>query len=90
MPNLHTFREHKSEDWIKPGSKLLFHFLDILETKRITEGILDIFSYHSINQKIVSTGIKKNIFAMFLGIKCDVNQAMNDISTNPSVKTLRI
>ena len=37
MPNLHTFQVHKSEDWIKPGSKLLFHFLDILETKQITE-----------------------------------------------------
>ena len=58
MPNLHTFQVHKSEDWIMPGSKLLFPFLDILETKQITEGILDISSYHSVNHKIVSTVIK--------------------------------
>ena len=65
------------------------HFLDILETKQIIEGILEISSYDSINQKILSTGIKKTIFSMFLGIKCDINQAVNDISTNPSVKNLQ-
>ena len=55
----------------------MFHFLDILETKQITGGILDISSYHSINQKILSDIKKKINFAIFLGIKCDVNQAMN-------------
>ena len=90
---MHTFRGHKSEDWIKPGSKLWFHFLGLLETKKITEGILDISFYHSINQKILSRGIKKfeiSNFAMFLGIKCDVIQAVNDISTKPSVKIFMI
>ena len=84
---MHTFWDDKSEDRIKRGSKLLFHFLDILETKENTEGILDISNYHFRNQKILSTGIKTKFLAMFLGIKCDVIQAMNDISTNPSVNS---
>ena len=50
----------------------------MLESKVFTEGIWDISFYHSINQKILSTAIK-NIFALFLGIKCYKNQAMNDI-----------
>ena len=87
---MHTFPEHKSEHWIKPGSKLLFQFLDMVEPKFFTQGILDISFYQSINQKILSTVIKKINFRLFLGIQFDINQAMNDILTNPCVKIFRI
>ncbi len=43
-----TFAE--SDYWIKPGSKFLFGFVDILKSKVFTKGILDL----SINQKILS------------------------------------
>lgn len=66
--------------------KLLVSF-DILESEAFTEGIFDISFYHSINQKIQSAAIK-NVFV--LGIKCYLNQVMNDIWTNASVKTSRI
>ena len=42
------------EHWIKRCSKFLFHLLDILELKVYSEGILDIYSYHSINQTVLS------------------------------------
>jgi len=52
--HLHTFPKQKSEQWIKPG------FIDIVEFYVFTKGILDISFYHSINQKIPSTGSKHN------------------------------
>ena len=64
-PNLHTFRGEKSQDWKKLGSKLWFHFIDILDTNKITEGILDNSFCHSKNQKSLSTGIKKRISPCF-------------------------
>lgn len=39
---LHGFPEHKSKHWIKPGSKLVFRFVDILELKVLQKGILDV------------------------------------------------
>ncbi len=51
------------EHCTKPGSKFLFRFVDILELKVFTEGILDIFLHYSINQKILST-VRKTLFAM--------------------------
>ena len=54
--------QNKNQHWIKPGSKFLFHFVDILESKVFTERILDIFLYHSINQKILSLVIKNIYF----------------------------
>ena len=43
------------------------------------------------NQKILTQAMKRNPFlAMFLGLKCYINQALDDISTNPSGKTLNI
>jgi len=56
---LHIFPEEKSEHWIKPDSKLLFHFVDILESKGFYKEDLDLSFYHSINQKKMSTAIKK-------------------------------
>ena len=51
-------------------SKFLFSLVDI-ESKVFTEGIfVYLFFYHALNQKILSTAIKKSIFTMFLGIKC--------------------
>jgi len=47
----------------------------------VTEGILDSSLYIS---------KYKQILTMFLRIKCFMNQAMNDIWTNFSVKTFRI
>jgi len=76
---LHLFPEEKSEHWIKPDSKFLFHFVDILGAKIFTEGILDISFYRSINQIQPSTAIKKSIFSLFLGKKCCINQNLNDI-----------
>lgn len=46
--------------------------------------------YHSLNQKTLSTAIKKDIFAMFSKIKHSMNKAMHQIWSNPSVKTFRI
>jgi len=49
--NSHSFAENKSQHWMKPGSKLSFHFVDILKLKFFfTEGILNISISH-INQK---------------------------------------
>ena len=41
------------------------HFVDILEAKVFTEGILDISFYHSLNQKILSTAYKKPFLSCF-------------------------
>ncbi len=60
---------NKSEHWIKPGSKFLFDFAEILKVKGFIEGILDFSFYHSINQRILSTAMYKYNFTMFLGIR---------------------
>jgi len=46
MHYLHTFPEHKSEHWMKPGLKFLFHFVDISELNIFTVGILAMSFYH--------------------------------------------
>ncbi len=53
------FQEQKSEHWMKPASKCLFNFVDILESEVFTEGILDFFIYHAIKQKLLSPFQKK-------------------------------
>ena len=59
-------QDTKHHHWLKPDSKLLFHYVDTLEMKLYTEGIVDMSSYQPINQEIPSVVIKKRIFAMFL------------------------
>jgi len=47
--NLHNFQKRNLK---KSGSKVLFHFVYILEAKLFTDGVLDIsFFYHSITAK---------------------------------------
>ncbi len=53
--NLHTFPEQKTEYWIKPGSKFLFYFVDILKGKCFYRGYFGYLFYNSINQKMHST-----------------------------------
>ena len=55
---------------MKPVSKCLFHFVDTLEPEIFTEGVLDISFYHSINQKTLSTAIKKNPFLFLQALVC--------------------
>ncbi len=57
--NLQTFPEQKS---VKPGSKFLFHFVDILELKVFTEGILDTSFITPKIRKILSIDRKKSCF----------------------------
>jgi len=45
---------------------------------------MDIYFCYPANQNILSIALK-HIFAMFFGIKCYINQARNNIFTNPSV-----
>lgn len=51
------FPEQKYVQWLKPGSKFLFYFVDTFESMVFTEGGLDLFFYHSINPKILSIAI---------------------------------
>jgi len=55
-----NFQEKKSEHWTKSGSEFLFHFVEIFLSEVFIEGILDIYFYDSINQKILSTARIKN------------------------------
>lgn len=55
-------QEQKSDHWMKPGSKFFFYFAVILESKLLYRGGLDISLYQSLNQKVLSTAIKKNNF----------------------------
>ncbi len=48
---LHKIPEDKSEHHIKPDSKFLFDFINILELNICVEGILHISFYHSITHK---------------------------------------
>ena len=70
---LNTFQEPKSELWIKPGSKLLFHFVVILVSKAFTEGYLFVSLHKSEN---TVNRPKISIFIMFLGMKCYIIQAI--------------
>ena len=82
---MHIFWDDKSEDRIKRGSKLFFHFLYILETKENTEGILDISNYHSINQKILSTPHFRHVFRYRIWCKSGYEWYIN----NPLCKSLQ-
>lgn len=45
--HLHTFPAQKTEHCIKPGSKLLFHFVDKLESNVLQRGFwISLFSLH--------------------------------------------
>uniref|UniRef100_A0A672L1N2 Mucolipin TRP cation channel 3 n=1 Tax=Sinocyclocheilus grahami TaxID=75366 RepID=A0A672L1N2_SINGR len=57
--------EYKSEHRLKPGSKFLFDFVDVLELKVFIEGNLDFSFYHSINKKILSTARKISFHSVF-------------------------
>lgn len=69
---MHTFPEQKSEHWIKPGFKFLFHFVYVLEFKVFLEGILGVCFYHPINQanNIKLSVINKPVIKLFV-YKCD-------------------
>ena len=57
--NLHTYPDHKSEFWIKPGSKFLFNLVDILESKVFTDLFL---SLQKSEHTVIKTVIKISMF----------------------------
>jgi len=51
---------------------------------------MDIYFCYPVNQIILPIAFKKNDFCHVFGIKCYINQARNNIFTNPSVNVFII
>ena len=84
---LHTFPEQKSD---KARIKILISFCShIICTGIYTGNFGYLFLSLQKSQNTVNSP-KKSIFALFLGVKCYINQDLNEISTIPCVNTCRM
>jgi len=91
---LHGYQIAVIYSFTTPTSEQTIHFglscTIILLFLKITEGFMDICFCYPVNQNILSIALKNIFTILFFGIKCYINQAMNNIFTYPSANAFII
>jgi len=88
---LHIFSLDRSKHMFKPGEKYFFFILFTYRMKKNSEGFQDICFHYPGNPNILSIHTLKKRFSPYLFVLiCHINQARNDLLTNPSENIFRI